>query len=194
MLKLFIVACAIVAVHAGGLIAPASYYNSYYNGYSSYPAQPAISSQQANIIRTPFNLGQLFIVACAIVAVHAGGLIAPASYYNSYYNGYSSYPAQPAISSQQANIIRSPFNLGQISTYSKAIDTPFSSVRKADIRVSNPGLAIAPAYRTIASPILAPAPLVAPKVATGLLGVAYSAAPAVSHMTYTNALGLNYAW
>lgn len=34
----------------------------------------------------------------------------------------------------------------QVSTYSKAIDTPFSSVRKSDIRVSNPGLAVAPAY------------------------------------------------
>lgn len=31
-------------------------------------------------------------------------------------------------------------------------------------------------------------------VAPGLLGVAYSAAPVVSHMTYSNGLGVNYAW
>ncbi|CAH0720030.1 unnamed protein product, partial [Brenthis ino] len=139
---------------------------------------------------------KVLLLACAVAAVQAGGLITPASYYGSYayggWNPYSSYPAQPAIATQQSNILRSPFNLGQVSTYSKAIDTPFSSVRKADVRVSNPGYAIAPSYRGLAP--LVSAPLAAPRVTTGLLGVAYSAAPAVSHMTYTNGLGLAYAW
>lgn len=31
-------------------------------------------------------------------------------------------------------------------------------------------------------------------VAPGLLGVAYSAAPAVAHMSYSNGLGISYAW
>ncbi|RVE54924.1 hypothetical protein evm_000291 [Chilo suppressalis] len=89
----------------------------------------------------------------------------------------------------------------RVSTYSKAIDTPFSSVRKSDIRVSNPGVAVAPAYGGIASPyvshvgVASPyAPVARVAAAGGLLGVAYSAAPAVSHMTYTNGLGLAYAW
>ncbi|XP_038213978.1 pupal cuticle protein C1B-like [Zerene cesonia] len=145
-------------------------------------------------------IAKVFLFVCLAAAVKAGGLLAPAIYGAPYsygaWNPYSSYPAQPAIASQHSNILRSPFNLGQISTYSKAIDTPFSSVRKADIRVSNPGLAVAPAYRSYAAPIVShvAAPVATARVAGGLLGVAYSAAPAVSHMTYTNGLGLAYAW
>uniref|UniRef100_A0A182JSI5 Pupal cuticle protein C1B n=1 Tax=Anopheles christyi TaxID=43041 RepID=A0A182JSI5_9DIPT len=110
----------------------------------------------------------------------------------------------PAITSQQSNILRSYGNLGQISTYSKTIDTPYSSVSKSDVRVSNPGLAVghiaaayphaiaAPAY---AAPAYAHAAYAAPAIkAPALLGVAYSAAPAVAHMTYSNGLGINYAW
>ncbi|XP_050348532.1 pupal cuticle protein C1B-like [Nymphalis io] len=143
---------------------------------------------------------KLLLLVCVAVAVQAGWLIAPATYYGSYayggWNPFSSYLAQPAIATQHSNILRSPFNLGQVSTYSKAVDTPFSSVRKADVRISNPGIAIAPTYHGIASPLVSHvgAPLPVPRVATGLLGVAFSAAPAVSHMTYTYGLGLAYGW
>ncbi|CAH2047219.1 unnamed protein product, partial [Iphiclides podalirius] len=145
---------------------------------------------------------KVLIVVCAAAAANAGGLLSPVGVYGGLaaWNPYSSYPAQPAISSQQSNTLRSPFNLGQVSTFSKAVDTPFSSVRKSDVRISNPGVAIASAYHGIASPYIShygvAAPLAAPvaKVAGGLLGVAYSAAPAVSHMTYTNGLGLAYSW
>ncbi|XP_031766588.1 pupal cuticle protein C1B-like [Galleria mellonella] len=145
---------------------------------------------------------KILLLACA-VAVTQAGIVSPVGVYGAPYsyggwNPYSAYPAQPAIASQQSNILRSPFNLGQVSTYSKAIDTPFSSVRKSDIRVSNPGFAVSPAYGGIAAPLVSHVGVAAPvaKVATagGLLGVAYSAAPAVSHMTYTNGLGLAYAW
>ncbi|XP_058120364.1 cuticle protein 76-like [Anopheles ziemanni] len=118
----------------------------------------------------------------------------------------------PAITSQQSNILRSYGNLGQISTYSKTIDTPYSSVSKSDVRVSNPGLAVghvaaaypavAPAFAhhaytapALAHPAIYGAPAVKAVAATpALLGVAYSAAPAVAHMTYSNGLGINYAW
>uniref|UniRef100_A0A182PMS6 Pupal cuticle protein C1B n=1 Tax=Anopheles epiroticus TaxID=199890 RepID=A0A182PMS6_9DIPT len=104
----------------------------------------------------------------------------------------------PAITSQQSNILRSYGNLGQISTYSKTIDTPYSSVSKSDVRVSNPGLAvghIGAAYPHAIAPAYAHAAYAAPVVkAPALLGVAYSAAPAVAHMTYSNGLGINYAW
>ncbi|XP_041980259.1 3-ketodihydrosphingosine reductase [Aricia agestis] len=139
---------------------------------------------------------KIILLPCILAAVQAAGLLGPAGLYGPpvAYPGYNNYPAQPAIASQQANIYRSPFNLGQVSTYSKAIDTPFSSVRKADIRVSNPGLALAPsAYHGLAAPVLSH--ITAPaKVVSGVLGVAYSAAPAVSHMTYTNGLGYSYGW
>ncbi|EFA00718.1 pupal cuticle protein C1B [Tribolium castaneum] len=124
--------------------------------------------------------------------------------------------AAPAITSQHSNIIRSFGNLGQVSTYSKSIDTPFSSVRKADIRVSNPGVRFAaaapaiaygaaPAFSTYHGAVAAPAysayhaPAVAayhaPAIAAPVarLGVAYSAAPAVSHISYASAYA-NYGW
>ncbi|XP_059612579.1 pupal cuticle protein C1B-like isoform X2 [Phlebotomus argentipes] len=153
----------------------------------------------------------------------------------------------PAVTSQHSNILRSYGNLGQISTYSKTIDTPYSSVSKSDVRVSNPGYAVAahaaypaayhsPLAHTYAAPLAhaayapavahaayapavahaayapavahhayapavahaayAHAPVVAKAVAPagGLLGVAYSAAPAVAHMSYSSGLGYNYAW
>ncbi|XP_063381800.1 pupal cuticle protein C1B-like [Cydia fagiglandana] len=170
---------------------------------------------------------KIVLFACVASVCQAAGILAPVAYGGYPYNNY---PAQPAIATHQSNILRSPFNLGQISTYSKAIDTPFSSVRKSDVRVSNPGIAVGglglasayhglPAYHGLATPaihglpvttayhgaVAAPlvshvgvSPYAAPvaKVATagGLLGVAYSAAPAVSHMTYSNGLGLTYAW
>jgi hypothetical protein len=92
-----------------------------------------------------------------------------------------------------------------VSTYSKTIDTPYSSVSKSDVRVSNDALAYpaapalayhgayaAPAYRTapVATAFAAPAAV----TGHGLLGVAYSAAPAVAHMTYSNGLGISYAY
>ncbi|KAG6450811.1 pupal cuticle protein C1B [Manduca sexta] len=146
---------------------------------------------------------KLLLLCCAVAAVHGGALISPvygSPYSYGAWNPYSSYPAQPALASQHSNTYRSPFNLGQISTYTKSVDTPFSSVRKADVRVSNPGLAVAPAYAGLASPLVSHVGLAAPiapvaKVATaGLLGVAYSPATTVSHMTYTNGLGLAYSW
>lgn len=169
----------------------------------------------------------------------------------------------PAITSQNQNIYRSLGNLGQVSTYSKTIDTPYSSVSKSDVRVSNPGIqtigglgyshglapigvahglspygvahglspygvahgvspygvahglspyGVAHAPLTVShgiSPLgVAHGSLVAPRLAlpavgvarpvgvapAGLLGVAYSAAPVVSHMSYSNGLGLSYAW
>lgn len=52
------------------------------------------------------------------------------------------------------------------------------------------------AHTAYAAPVVArtyAAPAVAAP-AHGLLGVAYSAAPAVSHMTYSNGLGIAYGW
>ncbi|XP_063218767.1 cuticle protein 67-like [Bacillus rossius redtenbacheri] len=180
-----------------------------------------------------------FIVLAAVLAVaNAGYLGAPAvAAYAAPAYGYagSAYShggyASPAITSQHSNILRTPGNLGQVSTYSKTIDTPYSSVSKSDVRVSNDALAYgaayhapayasyaapavhgayaAPAYASYAAPAYASyaAPAVhgayaAPVVKTaasavaghGLLGVAYSAAPVVSHMTYDNAYGIHYAY
>jgi hypothetical protein len=127
----------------------------------------------------------LLILVALVAATNAGIIGAPAV-------GYAAAPAisyaAPTITSQPSNILRSYGNLGQVSTYSKTIDTPFSSVRKSDVRVSNDALAYpaAPALAYQAAPAVAAAP--------GLLGVAYSAAPAVAHISYSNAYGINYAY
>ncbi|CAO1398943.1 unnamed protein product [Diamesa serratosioi] len=149
--------------------------------------------------------------------------------------GIASYGGQailtPTITSQHQNTLRSYGNLGQVSTFSKTIDTPYSSVSKSDVRVSNPGYAVAQpiAYHqpavALAQPIAVAQPLAyhQPAVAYSApihaqpavayhaqpavayhaqpalqpavkLGVVYSSAPQVAHMTYSNGLGYNYAW
>ncbi|XP_054258188.1 cuticle protein 67-like [Macrosteles quadrilineatus] len=167
---------------------------------------------------------KLIVLAAALAVANAGYLAAPAyapvsyaapAYAPAAYAAHAYAPA--AVTSTSANILRTPGNLGQVSTYTKTIDTPYSSVSKSDVRVSNPGYATyaAPAYHAplayaakpvayaapaaYAAPVVkavAPAyaaPVAAP-VAHGLLGVAYSAAPAVAHMTYTNSYGIQYAY
>ncbi|PSN37249.1 Cuticle protein 76 [Blattella germanica] len=146
---------------------------------------------------------ELFVILALAVATANAGLIgAPALGYGAAPLAYGA-PAltTPAITSQSSNVLRSFGNLGQVSTYSKTIDTPYSSVRKYDTRVSNDALAYpaAPALAYHAAPALgapafAPRAIAAPALAGGLLGVAYSAAPAVAHMTYSNGLGIAYAY
>ncbi|XP_049952162.1 cuticle protein 67-like [Schistocerca serialis cubense] len=138
---------------------------------------------------------KLAVFAAVLAVARAGFLAAPAISYAA-----PAAVAPAAITSQSSNILRSFGNLGQVSTYTKTVDTPYSSVTKSDVRVSNDAVAhvaapavayAAPAYaRAYASPAAYAAPAVA---AHGLLGVAYSAAPAVAHLTYSTP-ALSYAW
>ncbi|XP_066151342.1 cuticle protein 67-like [Euwallacea fornicatus] len=139
------------------------------------------------------------VILCATLALaRAGFLSQPALTYASTPLSYSA----PAITSQSSNIYRSVGNLGQISTYSKSIDTPFSSVRKADVRISNPGLRYAAtptiAYGgTVAAPTIAYSREVAAPIArvgpAPLLGVTYSAAPTVAHVAFDSGVA-HYAF
>lgn len=81
--------------------------------------------------------------------------------------------SSPAIGSTQQNTIRSLG--GTISHYSKAVDTPFSSVRKVDTRISNNGYAPALAYAT-------------PAIATSAI-----ASPVISHVQF-DGIGAHYGW
>ncbi|EFA08603.1 pupal cuticle protein C1B [Tribolium castaneum] len=147
---------------------------------------------------------KLVILAAAFVCANAGLLpaaapavaysAAPAVSHVSYASPAVSYAA-PAITSQHSNTFRSFANLGQVSTYSKTIDTPFSSVSKADVRVSNPGFQYAAPVAHAAAPAIGVAYSAAPvaHAAAPAIGVAYSAAPAVSHVTYSG-LGFSYGW
>nr|CAD7417494.1 unnamed protein product [Timema poppensis] len=184
-------------------------------------------------------LMECIVLAAVLAVANAGYLGGPAVSYGAPALSYaapayaSAAYAPAAITSQHSNILRTPGNLGQVSTYSKTIDTPYSSVSKSDVRVSNdtpyssvsksdvrvsndalaygavPAYAsyAAPAYHggyaapalaghAYAAPAYAARAYAAPALAAhgGLLGVAYSAAPVVSHMTYSNAYGINYAY
>lgn len=87
--------------------------------------------------------------------------------------------SSPAIGSTQQSTIRSLG--GTISSYSKAVDTAFSSVRKADTRISNNVFTPALATKTVA--IQQPAYLEQKTIP----------ATVVSHVTF-DGLGAHYAW
>lgn len=171
---------------------------------------------------------QLVVLSCLLAVANAG--VVPSAY------GYAAAPAvayahaplaSTAVGSQSQSVYRSPDGNHAVSTYSKAVDTAFSSVRKYDTRVSNDAIAYAPAVAhaplAYAAPAVAHAPVAyaapayarapvayaapayahapiarvaAPAVAhpAGLLGVAYSAAPAVAHISYQNGYGISYAY
>ncbi|XP_065217879.1 cuticle protein 67-like [Planococcus citri] len=135
-----------------------------------------------------------------IISMISGGYSAyiPLPVYTYHHGDVSSYPSPhhtPAITSTSSNILRTPGNLGQISTYHKSIDTPFSSVRKSDVRVSNDALTYAtyPASGAlhVASPVHLPAHPV--HAVHAPVAIAYSAAPAVAHLTF-DGFGTHYAW
>ncbi|OAD51918.1 Pupal cuticle protein C1B, partial [Eufriesea mexicana] len=99
--------------------------------------------------------------------------------------------ALPTIATSSSNVIRGIGNLGAISAYSKSIDTPFSSVRKADVRVNNPGIVTAtavpaPVVAVANTALAAPTTLLAPGLTT-----AYAAAPAITTGLAAAPLGLN---
>ncbi|XP_076229299.1 cuticular protein CPF2 isoform X2 [Nomia melanderi] len=108
--------------------------------------------------------------------------------------------ALPTIATSSSNVIRGIGNLDAISAYSKSVDTPFSSVRNADVRVSNPGIVTATAVPapvvTVANTALAapvataalagPTALLAPGLTT-----AFAAGPALTTGLAAAPLGLN---
>lgn len=158
------------------------------------------------------------MIAC-IVSVARAGVIATAPAPAAYYpqplayaaapapTAYASYEA-PALTATSENVYRSPGNLNSISTQTKSISTPFSSSNKHFTSITNPGVYTQASYLAPAAyahapaaypaptayahaPAYAPAPI-APAVQTGssLLGVAYSPAVAVSHMSYSSPFGV----
>ncbi|XP_069688804.1 pupal cuticle protein C1B-like [Periplaneta americana] len=158
-----------------------------------------------------------YVILAALVAVaNAGFLSAPAVGYAGYaapavgYAGYAGYAAPPAIGASHQSTVRSLDGNSAVSHYSKAVDSPFSSVRKYDTRISNDAVALAHApvaayaapvaHAAYAAPVAhaayAPAfhgaAYAAPAVAAPL-GVAYSAAPAVAHLAF-DGFGAHYGY
>lgn len=158
-----------------------------------------------------------FIVLLSVVMYASAGDLAPVAYSYATPSAYTqlSYNANPAYNSygsSSQNVIRSYD--GTISQFSKAVDSPFSSVRKYDTRITNnqytPQLVqyAAPAHHH--QQILTTVPhahtyahsgaYVQPSYAhsgayvqPAAHHVAYSPAAAVAHVSF-DGLGAHYAW
>ncbi|XP_031780055.1 pupal cuticle protein C1B-like [Nasonia vitripennis] len=161
---------------------------------------------------------KIAIIACVLAVANAGAVGYAAPAYTASYAApaYTTSYAAPTLSATSDNVYRSAGNFHSISTQSKSIATPFSSSNKHFTSVTNPGVyaqtayaapvatyaAAAPiAHASYAAPVAhasyaAPIAHAAPVAAHGssLLGVAYSPAVAVSHMTYSSPVGINYSW
>ncbi|KAI8121277.1 Cuticle protein LPCP-23, partial [Lucilia cuprina] len=91
------------------------------------------------VIHYPALLKQLtmafkFITFCTLLAAASAGYVAPVTYAASPVVKYVN-PAVDAVASTQQNVVRS-FG-GTVSSYSKTVQTPYSSVSKVDTRISN---------------------------------------------------------
>lgn len=123
-------------------------------------------------------------------------------------------PGTTLTQPQDSDIYRAYSNIGQqVTASSKTFNTPsYTSVSKSDDRFSNnipAGYHVA-AVQQPALIVARPATYYGSGVATvahhpanvasgaaasgGGLGVAYSIAPAVSHMSFSNGLGVSYSW
>ncbi|KAL6428501.1 hypothetical protein ACFW04_008627 [Cataglyphis niger] len=138
---------------------------------------------------------KLIIIVCVLAAANAGYVgVSPLQYQIA-----PIAHVQPhAITSTSDNILRSHGNLAQIATQTKTIDTPFSSSSKTDIRVSNPAVTYThfahPATPLTYTAAAAAIPVSAAIRAPAALGVAYSPAVEVSHMSYSSPIGIAYAY
>lgn len=140
-------------------------------------------------------LFQLFVIICMLAAANAGYIGALPSALQ-YQIAPITHVQPHAITSTSDNILRSHGNLAQVATQTKTIDTPFSSSSKTDIRVTNPAVTT---YAHLAHPApltyaAAAVPALPAAVRPAALGVAYSPAVEVSHMSYSSPIGIAYAY
>ncbi|KAM7358988.1 uncharacterized protein ACRADG_003753 [Cochliomyia hominivorax] len=121
-----------------------------------------------------------FIIFCAVLAVVNAGFISPVT--------YAAAPVvEDAVATTQQNVVRS-FG-GTISSYSKSVDTPYSSVRKADTRINNnvytPAIAKTLTYATPAVTKTVVTPTVYTHAVPSVAKTVTYAAPAVTKTIVT---------
>jgi hypothetical protein len=114
---------------------------------------------------------QILLLAALFAVAHAGG---PAAY-----STFTTPIDYGSVGSTHESTVKGFGGNNVISQYSKAVDTPYSSVRKYDTRISNDAFAYAPAAHAIAAPALAYS--AAPALAYGAGYKAYGAAPALAY-------------
>ncbi|KAH8256953.1 hypothetical protein KR038_000183 [Drosophila bunnanda] len=128
---------------------------------------------------------------CALVSVASAGFLAPAATYSAAVPVVAKV-AQPhfdAVGTTQQNVVRS-FG-GTVSTYSKNVVTPYSSVSKVDSRITNNVYTPKTVYSAPAPVITksfyaaAPAPVVAKTVYSAPAPVYAAPAPVVAKTVYS---------
>lgn len=140
------------------------------NQHQSQSNQPAITTRNnPSTCQSSFQLLAMafryLIPLCALLACANAGLLAVAN------------PSVDAVAATQQNVVRS--FAGTVSSYSKAVDTPYSSVRKTDTRIQNNVYTPAIAKTTYAAPLYTQAtPIVAKTVAV------HAPAPVVEKTVY----------
>lgn len=137
---------------------------------------------------------------CAVLSAANAGLLAPATtYVSSPVVAKLAQPHYDAVGTTQQNVVRS-FG-GTVSTYSKNVVTPYSSVSKIDSRTTNNVYTPAIAKTVYSAPVVtksvyaaaapavtyaAPAPVVAKTVSYAAPAVTYAApAPVVAKTVYS---------
>ncbi|XP_039149275.1 cuticle protein LPCP-23 [Drosophila simulans] len=129
---------------------------------------------------------------CALVGVASAGFLAPATTYAAASIPVVAKVAQPhydAVGTTQQNVVRS-FG-GTVSTYSKNVVTPYSSVSKVDSRITNNVYTPKTLYSAPAPVITksfyaaAPAPVVAKTVYSAPAQVYAAPAPVVAKTVYS---------
>lgn len=111
--------------------------------------------------------------AALLAVANAGALLAPVAV-TKIVN-----PAVDAVATTHQNVVRSFAGTG--SHHSKAVDTPYSSVRQSDTRINNKvyAPAIAKTVTTYAAPAVAPVLHAAPLVSKTVLSPVAKVAPVV---------------
>ncbi|XP_019867794.1 larval/pupal cuticle protein H1C-like [Aethina tumida] len=185
--KFVVFAAALAYANAGLLSAPAVATYAAAPAVAHYSSAPAVSSSYIHQASAPVAVAHAAPVVSAYSAPVAVAHASPVAIH------------APAIGSSQQSVVRGLGGAQAISTYSKAVDSAFSSVRKYDTRITNDALSVAHAPVAVAhaAPLaVAHAPVAvahsAPLV-TKTAAVAYSPAAVVSHATFSG-LGVNYGW
>ncbi|XP_049820660.1 larval/pupal cuticle protein H1C-like [Aethina tumida] len=199
--KFVVFAAALAYANAGLLSAPAVATYAAAPAVAHYSSAPAVSSSYIHQASAPVAVAHAAPVVSAYSAPLAHAAPVVSAYSSPVAVAHASPVAihAPAIGSSQQSVVRGLGGAQAISTYSKAVDSAFSSVRKYDTRITNDALSVAhsPVAVAHAAPLaVAHAPVAvshsAPLV-TKTAAVAYSPAAVVSHATFSG-LGVNYGW
>ena len=121
---------------------------------------------------------QVALLAALLAVAYAGG---PAAY-----STYTTPIGYGSVGSTHESTVKGFGGNSVISQYSKAVDSPYSSVRKYDTRISNDAFAYAPAAHAIAAPVAYGA------AAPAYYGAGYRAYGAAPALAYGAGYGAGY--